>query len=79
MKTFLLCAVCFAGFTGAALAQDATVVVPDAPDAVIVQHRSVEPDAEKKVITRSSDGCVSKTVKRTTEDGDSVAKTSTNC
>ena len=50
---------------------------PDADRTVV--HRSVRPEAEKKVITRDGDGCASKAVKKSNDVGDSVSKTESTC
>jgi hypothetical protein len=76
MKTSLfaaaLAAVCL---SGAAVAQDTTIIRRDGPD---VDKTVIHRDAPTAVITHD-EGCASKTVKKTNEMGDSVSKTVSNC
>ncbi len=78
MKKLAVFTGAFALMTGAAFAEDMTVIQHDGPDGTVI-HRSAGPTVEKKVIDHDSDGCSSKTVTKTNEMGDSVSKTKSNC
>lgn len=76
MKTIIL-AGALALLAGPTLAEEVTVA--PAPG-VTVEHRAADVDVTKeKTVHRDSEGCATKSMTKTNDEGDSVTKTKTNC
>jgi hypothetical protein len=81
MRFLLVCASSVVLLGSAALADEVTVTHDQAPG-VVIEHRAADVPADsmrEKTITRDSNGCATKTIKKTNGDGDSVTKSKTNC
>ncbi len=76
MKSILICAAAMALVSGPALAAE-VLIEGDGPG---MHHRSVGVDVERdRTISHERDGCDSKTMTRTNEEGDTTSKTVTRC
>ncbi len=76
MKSILICAAALALGAGPALAAE-VVIEGNGPE---VHHRSIGVDVERdRTISHDRDGCDSKTMTRTNEEGDTTSKTVTRC
>jgi hypothetical protein len=80
MKTIGMLTAATLLMTGAAFAQDTTIIHKEGPSerTVIRQEAPVSTTVEKHVTTESA-GCSSKSVTRTNDVGDKVTKTKTDC
>ena len=75
MKTILVAAA-FALFSGPVLADQVTVTHPG----VVIEHRATDEDVvKKKSIHHDADGCATKSVTKSNDEGDAVTKTKTRC
>ncbi len=80
MRNTIIVAGALALFGSAAIADD-VIAHPIVPLAgVEIEHRASDEDVnQEKAVCRDADGCATRSVKTTNDDGDSVTQTKSNC
>jgi hypothetical protein len=79
MRFLSICASSVALLISAALADEVTVTHDHATGAIIEHRAADDSTMREKTITHDSNGCTTKTIKKENGEGDSMAKSKTNC